>query len=350
MKTEADFDKFDLVFAEYFHDVESFDELPQEVLDWLAEAREQGLFDKDEVDRRTTFDLDTLRKMLEERLKEQTERHDGGQYWVGTGGTSTMGHSGYSATGIRVGGESKNRRALQVAGERQFKDFRDDSTLDMRQFQLAFRRLRQFSTRHDGAKDELDLDKTIQETCDHAGNLRLVFDRPRINAVKLMILFDSGGSMWPFAGLCNLLFQSVNKANHFKDLKIFYFRNCFYDHLYTTPQCSLVYDVDTQWVLNNLGSEYKVIVVGDASMAPSELIRVGGSSFYNRYNKETGLEWIRRFTQKYEKMIWFNPLPEMEWDGGYGSTTIQMVKKEVNMFHLSVKGLEAGLKYLIAAR
>ena len=350
VKTEADFDRFDLAFAEYFKDVETFDTLPAEVQEWLAEAKETRLFDKAEVDKRTAFDLDKLRQMLDERLKEQNERHDGGSYWIGTGGTSPLGHSGYSATGIRVGGEGGNRHALQVATERRFKDFRDDSTLDMRQFQMAFRRLRQFSSRHDGPRTELDINETIDETCNNAGHLKLVFNRPRINAVKLMILFDSGGSMWPYADLCNLLFQAVDKANHFKDVKIYYFHNCFYDRIYTTPACDEAQSISTQWVLNNLHSDYKVIVVGDASMAPSELLRAHGRIDYNSNNAEPGITWIRRFTKKYEKMIWFNPLPENSWEFGFGSGTIRVLMREVPMFRLSVKGLEAGLKYLVAAR
>jgi len=351
IKTEADFDKFDLAFAEYFKGVKAYDELPREVLDWLAQVKELGFFDQDEVDGRTTFDLEKLRQMLEERLKEQDDKHNGGKYWIGTGGTSVMGHSGYSATGIRVGGEGRNRRALQVAGERSFQDFRDDSTLDMRQFQLAFRRLRQFSSREDGPRDELNLEETINETGDNAGRLKLVFDRPRINTVKLMILFDSGGSMWPFAGICNLLFQSVSKASHFKDLKIYYFHNCFYERLYTTPGCYEAESVETEWVLRNLDSSYKVIVVGDASMAPSELLNAGGNNNYYHYNEEPGIAWIRRVTQKYEKLVWFNPLSELYWSNGYyGSQTIGLLQKEVKMLHLSVKGLEEGIKYLIAAR
>ena len=350
IKTEADFDKFDLVFAEYFKGVQVFDEIPEEVMSWLNQVKETGFFDKHEVDARTAFDLEKLKEMFEERLKEQKGKHDGGKYWIGTGGTSVLGHSGYSATGIRVGGEGKNRRALQVAGERIFRDFRDDDTLDMRQFQTAFRRLRQFSSKQDGPRDELDLEDTIKETCNNAGNLKLVFDRPRVNTVKLMILFDSGGSMWPYANLCNLLFQSVSKSNHFKDLKIYYFHNCFYDKLFLASGCNYSESIDTDWVLRNLGGEYKVITVGDAAMAPSELLSVGGSSYYNSYNEEPGIEWIKRFTKKYEKMIWLNPLPESDWEYGYGYRTIQLVKNEMPMFRLTVKGLTEGLKYLIAAR
>ena len=125
--------------------------------------------------------------------------------------------------------------------------------------------------------------------------------------------------MWPYADLCNLLFQAVDKANHFKDVKIYYFHNCFYDRVYTTPACEEAQSVGTQWVLNNLHSDYKVIVVGDASMAPAELLRVGGSSDYNSYNEEPGIVWVRRLTKKYEKMIWFNPLPENSWEFGFAA-------------------------------
>ena len=351
VKTEADFDRFDLAFAEYFRDVKPVEELPPEVLRWLEDPKEQRDFDKDEVDGRTTFSLERLQQLFEERLKEQDARHDGGTYWVGTGGTSVFGRDGYAATGVRVGGEGRHRHALQVAGERSYRDFRDDSTLDMRQFQMAFRRLRQFSPGQDGPRTVLDLDQTIRDTCDNAGKLRLSFTRPRVNAVKLMILFDSGGSMWPYADLCNQLFRSVSKASHFRAPKIFYFHNCFYDRLYTTPSCQYTDSVESEWVLEHLDEEYKVIVVGDAAMAPSELLMVGGSLSYVNYNRETGLEWLRRFTARYEKMVWFNPLPESSWQPGhYGAKTIQTVGQEVAMFHLSVKGLEAGLKHLVKAR
>lgn len=190
VKTEADFDKFDEIFLEYFDRVQHFEDVPQELMEWLHDPKNMKKYDKDEVDARTTYDLEKLRQMLEERLKEQHERHDGGQYWVGTGGTSTMGHSGYAATGIRVGGESQHRHALQVAGEREFRDFREDNVLDQRSFQLAFRRLRQMTTRQDGPMDVLNLDRTIDETCNNAGYLQLEFDRPRTNDIKVMVLFD----------------------------------------------------------------------------------------------------------------------------------------------------------------
>lgn len=349
-KTEADFDKYDLVFAEYFQDVQSFDDIPKEFFDWLMEPKDMKKYDQDEVDARTNFDLEKLKQMLAERLQEQHSRHDGGQYWVGTGGTSVLGHSGYAKTGIRVGGEGGQRHALQVAGERNFADFREDNTLDLRTFQMAFRRLRQFTVREDGPKDQLDLDGTVRETCDNAGYLKLEFTRPRVNDVKVLLLFDSGGSMLPYSRICSQLFQAVNQANHFKDLRTYYFHNCVYGDLYTTPACNYDEAIKTQWALNNLGRNYKVIFVGDASMAPTELMRIGGSSYYNRYNDESGLAWLQKLRNQFEKLVWFNPIPQEHWEWDYGAETIATIGSLFPMYHLSPEGLSQGLKKLVAAR
>ena len=350
-KTEADFDRFDLAFAEFFHGVVHHKELPPEVLEWLEQAEALVDFNKEEVDGRTTFDLETLKKMFKERLQEQDERHDTGKYWIGTGGTSVLGHSGYAATGIRVGGEGRNRHALQVAEGRLYRDFRDDSVFNMRQFQVAFRRLRQLSARLDeGPRDELDLDETIEETGNNAGHLKVIYRRPRSNSTKLMLLFDSGGSMWPFATLCNQLFQSVSRSNHFRELKTFYFHNCFYERLFNSAACRHDDSIETEWVLQNCGDEFKVVIVGDASMAPTELLFPGGSLDYEHFNKEPGLAWIRRFVERYEKLVWLNPLPEEEWSMGRGFESIRLIRDELPMYPLTIQGLEAGLKSLVAAR
>lgn len=347
--TEADFDRFDQCFLEYFKGVKHYEKLPDELEKWLSTPITPRDFDPEALGR-TGLDIETIRRMLEQRLREQHERHDGGSHWVGTGGTSPFGNSGQYPGGIRVGGEGRNRSALQVAGERHFRDFRDDEVLQTRQFQLAFRRLRQFSCLEDGPKDELQLDETIRETGNNAGRLRLVFDRPRRNSVKLLLLFDSGGSMWPFSQLCAALFQAVSHESKFKDLRIYYFHNCFYDYLYTTPACHPSASVETEWVLSNLASGYKVIVVGDASMAPYELLSPGGCSDYYTYNKEPGIDWIERFLNRYERMIWLNPLSPRSWDFGYGSETVKIIKSRVPMYQLTVRGLQDGLQELIRAR
>lgn len=347
VKSEADYDKFDAVFAEYFKNVQTPEDLPQEFWKWLSEnERERDINDKGDAEA-IQRELDELLQMFYERIQEQKEKHDGGNYWIGTGGTSTMGHGGYNSQGIRVGGKGRHKSAVQVAGERNFRDFRQDNILDIRQFQMAFRKLRQYSSRVDGAKTELDIDQTIDKTCDNAGLLSLVYDKPRKNTVKLLLLIDSDGSMLPYSRLCNRLFQAVSKSNHFKDLKVYYFHNCIYDNLYNTPLCKRGDWIDTSWVLSNLDSEYKVIFVGDAAMAPSELYRKGGNAVIGLWNKELGIDWLKKFDRRYKKKIWLNPIKETEWEWAYGAQTIQAVGEVFPMFELSLDGLEKGIKKLL---
>ena len=350
VKTEADYDRFDQAFVAYFQGIQSVEEIPQEFYQWLQQPKEKKPYDKDEVDARTTFELSKLLEMLEERLGQQKARHDGGQFWVGTGGTSVLGHSGYAASGIRVGGEGGHRTALQVAGDREYRDFREDDTLDLRTFQMAFRHLRQQTAQLDGPRDQLDLEETIEETGRSGGYLRLIFERPRRNNVKVLLLFDSGGSMLPYSRICSQLFQAVNQANHFKDLHIYYFHNCVYEELYTLPSCRYDSAVSTQGVLNNLGQDYKVIFIGDAAMAPSELLSEGGNIHYGRRNEETGLSWLLRFKSRFQKLVWFNPIPRDYWPYDYGAATIEAIGQIFPMYHLSAEGLARGLKELMRAR
>lgn len=346
IKTEADYDRFDAVFAEYFKNVQTPEDLPQEFWDWLSDGeRERDINDKGGDD--FFRELDELLQMFYERIEEQKEKHHGGNYWIGTGGTSTMGRGGYNKQGIRVGGKGRHRSAVQIAGERHFQDFRQDNILDIRQFQMAFRKLRQYSSRVEGEKTELDIDQTIDKTCENAGMLKLVYEKPRKNTVKVLLLIDSDGSMLPYSRLCNQLFQALRKSNHFKDLQVYYFHNCIYDNLYNTPFCKRGDWVDTNWVLSNLDSEYKVIFVGDAAMAPSELYRKGGNSFIGLWNKELGIDWLKKFKRRYKKQIWLNPISESEWEWTYGAQTIQAVGEVFPMFELSLDGLEKGIKKLL---
>lgn len=347
IKSESDYDKFDTVFAEYFKGIETPEDLPEEFWKWLSEdERELTL---DDLGNRKNFprELEELLQMFYERIKEQKEKHDRGNYWIGTGGTSTMGRGGYNPTGIRVGGKSRHKSAVQIAGERNFKDFRQDTILDIRQFQMAFRKLRQYSSRVDGEKTELNIDKTVDETCENAGMLRIVYDKPRKNTVKLLLLIDSDGSMLPYSRLCNRLFQAVSKSNHFKDLKVYYFHNCIYDYLYKTPYCKRGDWVETNWVLGTLDSEYKVIFVGDAAMAPSELYRRGGNSVIGLWNEELGIDWLKKFKRRYKKQIWLNPIEKSSWEWAYGAPTIHDIGEVFPMFELTLDGLEAGIKKLL---
>ena len=347
IKTESDYDKFDQVFAEYFKGVETPEDLPEEFWKWLEEGDiERAL---DDLGDKELFakELDELLRMFEERIKEQKERHDGGNYWIGTGGTSTMGRGGYNPEGIRVGGRSRHKTALQVAGERNFKDFREDTILDIRSFQMAFRKLRQYSSRVDGQERVLDVDKTVDETCDNGGLLSLAYEKPRKNTVKVLLLIDSEGSMLPYSRLCNRLFQAVSRSNHFKDLKIYYFHNAIYDQLYTTPHCKMRDSVETTWVFNRLDADYKVIFVGDAAMAPSELYRPGGNAIIGLFNRETGMEWFQKFKKRFKKQIWLNPIEKSSWEYTYGSRTIHDIGEVFPMFELTLDGLEKGIKKLL---
>ena len=347
IKTESDYDKFDQVFAEYFKGVETPEDLPEEFWKWLEEGDiERAL---DDLGDKELFakELDELLRMFEERIKEQKERHDGGNYWIGTGGTSTMGRGGYNPAGIRVGGRSRHKTALQVAGERNFKDFREDTILDIRSFQMAFRKLRQYSSRVDGQERVLDVDKTVDETCDNGGLLSLAYEKPRKNTVKVLLLIDSEGSMLPYSRLCNRLFQAVSRSNHFKDLKIYYFHNAIYDQLYTTPHCKMRDSVETTWVFNRLDADYKVIFVGDAAMAPSELYRPGGNAIIGLFNRETGMEWFQKFKKRFKKQIWLNPIEKSSWEYTYGSRTIHDIGEVFPMFELTLDGLEKGIKKLL---
>jgi len=350
VKSEVDFDKFDGAFLEFFKDMKFTEELPQELLDWLESPKDMPGDDFD-LERAMENDLlsqEEIQKMFLERLEEQKEEHNGGSYWVGTGGVSVFGNNGFSPKGIRVGGEGGQRRAFQVAGERKFRDFRSDNTLDTRQFQMAFRKLRQFSTRHNDMVTEFDIDGTIDETSKNAGSLKIVYQKPRKNTVKLLLLMDSGGSMDYYSRLCSALFQAVDKSMHFKDLKVYYFHNCVYSRVYTDPLLHPRDTVSTDWILNNLSSEYKVIFVGDAQMEPSELLNASYYSFGVR-NSTTGLEWLLRFKEKYPHTIWLNPSERPGWSAWWAKT-YDVIDENFDMYRLTLDDLNIALKKLLVSR
>jgi len=234
-----------------------------------------------------------------------------------------------------------------VAGERKYRDFRRDNTLDTRQFQVALRKLRQFSGLVDLPPTEFDVDNTIKDTADNAGVLKVRYKRPRENTVKVLLLMDSGGSMDYYAQLCSALFQAVSKSGHFKDLRVYYFHNCVYSRLYTDPRMMRGSSVDTQWVLSNIATDWKVIFVGDAQMAPYELM---GGYYYNREEGEDapkcGMDYLRLFRRRYRNTIWLNPSERPVW-GQYWTQTYDQIAREFPMFPLTVEGLEEGMKKLL---
>jgi len=346
VKTEAHYDRFDLAFARYFGDIETPEGLPDRIWEWLNKELPE-LEITDEMRRNhQQLDLDELKRMLEERLAEQNEEHHGGNHWVGTGGTSPFGHSGYHPGGFRIGGESRHLSAVKVAGMRRHQEFRTDETLGVRQFQMALRKLRQFTTRLEGAKTELDLEATVDKTCNNAGRLELVWDRPRENGIKLLLIMDAGGSMVTYSQLCNRLFTAVNRSNHFKDLKVFYFHNCIYDWLFHTPDCKPKESTDTEYVLKTYSSDYRVIIVGDASMAPYELTRPGGIIEWELYNDRPGIEWLTRIRRHFEYSVWLNPLPASYWDYTDGAFTIRKISQIFPMHELTVDGLQTAITKL----
>ena len=248
---------------------------------------------------------------------------------------------------MRVGGTTGYQSAFQVIGERKFRDFRNDRVLDNRQFQMALRSLRQFSTRLDIEKSELDIDRTIDSTCNNGGHLRIEMQKPRKNTVKLLLLMDSGGTMIPYTNLLNELFHSVNKSNHFKDIKTYFFHNCIYSHVYNTPECEYGDWIETEWLFKNLSSEYKVIIVGDAAMAPEELYSLNGN-YRGPNDGYSGMEWLQRLKKHFKRVIWLNP--KMAPGNAPWREAETAVKNTFAMYRLTVEGLKEGMKYLMRYR
>ena len=347
LHSEADFDRFDQVFLEFFKDVKHVDEVPPEMLKWL-EHPELDLVELERLSEITGLSVEEIEKMFAERLKGQDAEHNGGRKWVGTGGFTPFGHRGKKLGGIRVGGKSNYRSAYRVAGERKYRDWRKDNTIDSRQFQMAFRSLRQLSSHSDEPKTELDIDTTIRKTCDNAGNLSIEFTRPRKNALKLMLLMDSGGSMDYYRELCSLLFQSVSKAGRFKDLKVYYFHNAPGKRLYLDPTLDWRNSVLTEWVMNNIPSDYKVIIVGDASMSMQELL-----PSYNWWKSDvpenSGLALLLALKRRYPHLIWLHPQPRPAYSS-YWTQTFELLEKHFDMYQLSIDGMTKGMKKLMVRR
>ena len=347
LHSEADFDRFDQVFLEFFKDVKHVDEVPPEMLKWL-EHPELDLVELERLSEITGLSVEEIERMFAERLRGQDAEHNGGRKWVGTEGYTPFGHRGKQLGGIRVGGKSSYHSAYRVAGERKYRDWRKDNTIDSRQFQMAFRSLRQLSSNSDEPKTELDIDATIRKTCDNAGNLSIEFTRPRKNALKLMLLMDSGGSMDYYRELCSLLFQSVSKAGRFKDLKVYYFHNSPGKRLYLDPTLDWRNSVLTEWVMNNIPSDYKVIIVGDASMSMQELL-----PSYNWWKSDvpenSGLALLLELKRRYPHIIWFHPQPRPAYSS-YGTQTFELLEKYFDMYQLSIDGMTKGMKKLMVRR
>ncbi len=354
IKSEAYFDQYDQAFQHHFEGIETPQEIADAVWEWLADPLTMTGVSEEErrrlLDMLSGVDLAELRRRFEERLGEQTEAHHGGDRWVGTGGTSAFGHSGWHPGGIRVAGTSQHKSAVKVAAQRRYRSYRTDAQVGVRQFELALRRLRQLSAKNDERPDELDLDETVRATADNGGILGLQYRKSRKNTVRVVVLMDVGGSMRPYISLCSQLFTALNRATHLKDLRFYYFHNCVYDHLYLDTSCSTAHSVRTARVLRELSGDYKLILVGDAAMAPSELHAPYGIIWWGHANDEPGIEWLRRLRRHFSHSVWLNTIPGADWDRVYGHHTIADVRRLFPMYELTVDGLTTAARSLMVRR
>lgn len=349
VKRETDFDKFDMAFDEEFKGIMSEDSVRSRMLEWLNKDDMSDLFREQDKAwlsnmEEMHIDKDDVETKFKQRLKDQDSEHNGGSYWIGTMGKTSFGNTGGNIGGIRVGGATGYQSAFQVIGERKYKDFRDDRVIDNRQFMQALRKLREFSTRLDIPKTELDIDGTIDKTCNNGGCLEIVMEKPRKNTIKLLLLMDSGGTMIPYAQLMNELFQSVHRSNHYKEVKTYYFHNCIYSHVYKTPECENGDWIETEWMFRNLDKDYKVIIVGDAAMAPEELYAKDGN-YRGPNGGLPGMDWLQLMKRNYKSIVWMNP--KMAIGDAPWREAETAIKQVFPMYPLTVSGLNQAMQTLM---
>lgn len=340
VKDEAHYDKFDKAFGLHFHGIDNlFDKLPEVPLDWLQKRMERELTPEQKA-LLEKFGYDKLMDRLRELLEEQKERHEGGNKWIGTGGTSPFGHGGHNPEGVRMGGEGRNRSAVKVWDSRAFRDYDGERELGTRNVKLALRRLRRFA--REGAAEELALDDTIRATASNAGWLDLKMRPERRNNVKVLMLLDVGGSMDDHVERAEELFSAA-KAE-FKHLDFFYFHNCVYDKLWKSNHRRHAERFDTWDVLRKYPPDTKLIFVGDATMSPYEIIQPGGSVEYN--NAEAGATWLQRFIHAFPHYAWLNPEPESYWQYRQSIAIVREIIGGHRMFPVTLEGLERAMTAL----
>jgi uncharacterized protein len=347
VKREAQYDLYDRAFAEWFGGLEQQYAIDEEVLRWLMDPVLPRELSEEERRQLRAMDLDSLREAFEQRLREQRERHDGGNRFIGTGGTSPFGHGGQNPAGVRVGGGGGGRSAVQVAEERRFENLRSDRVLDTRQIGAALRRLRRLA--RDTGPEELDLEETIDKSCRNAGEIELVLRPPRKNRVKLLLLMDVGGSMDPWAEMCERLFSAAHAGSgggsHFAAFQHYFFHNCVYDRLYT--DISRYQGPRTEDVLKQLDRSWTVVLVGDAWMGPYELTHESGGIHWGRSeSRATGLAWLQRIARIPKASAWLNPEPRRIWS----APSVSLIRRVFPMFELTLDGLGAAVDHLRGAR
>ncbi len=341
VKDEKYYDRFDRAFGLHFQELEALDDVIEAMIpdDWLRSEFLKQLSEEDKAKIESLGGLEELIEQFKQRLEEQKKRHSGGNKWIGTEGTSPFGNDGYHPEGIRVGGESKNKRAVKVWDRRDFKNLDDSVELGTRNIKIAMRRLRKFA--RTGATEELDLDDTIKSTARNAGLLDIKMVPERHNAVKVLLFLDVGGSMDPHVKVCEELFSAAR--TEFKHLEYFYFHNFIYESVWKNNVRRFNERTATLDLMHKYAHDYKVVFVGDASMSPYEIMQPGGS--VEHWNEESGELWMRRLRETYEKCIWINPVPEDEWEYTQ-SIAITRQLMEGKMYPLTLRGLEDGMSFL----
>ncbi len=341
VKDETQFDKFDRAFAAYFKGVELLTDFTQDIpLEWLRKKFELELSPEEKA-AIEKMGWDELMQTLKKRFEEQKERHEGGNRMIGTGGTSPFGAYGQNPQGIRMGQDrSRNRSAVKVWDQRQFKDYDDNLELGTRNIKVALRRLRRFA--REGADEELDLDDTIHSTAANAGFLDIKLRPERHNKVKVLLLMDVGGTMDEHVHRVEELFSAAK--TEFKHLEFFYFHNCLYDFVWKNNRRRHAERTSTMDLIRTYNRDYKLIFVGDATMSPYEILQPGGSVEYN--NEEAGTVWLQRMTQAFPKFAWINPEPQGLW-GYRQSISIMQQLMSQRMFPLTLPGLEGAMRLLV---
>jgi uncharacterized protein with von Willebrand factor type A (vWA) domain len=340
VKDEGLLDRFDQVFNKVFKGLltsygDQISDIPE---DWLKAVAEKYLTEEEMAEIKALGDWDEIMETLKKRLEEQKERHEGGSKWVGTGGTSPYGNDGYNPEGVRIGGESKHKRAVKVWEKREFQNLDSTRELGTRNIKVAMRRLRRFA--REGAQEELDIDATVRGTAKQ-GWLDIQMRAERRNAIKLLLLLDVGGSMDPFIKLCEELFSAA--TSEFKNMEFFYFHNCPYEGLWQDNRRRFAERTPTWDVLHKFPHDYKIVYVGDAAMSPYEITHPGGS--VEHFNEESGAVWLHRMTNTYPSSVWLNPVPEKQW--GYSQST-KIIKELMNdrMYPLTLGGLDDAMREL----
>ena len=341
VKDEKYYDRFDRAFGLHFRDLEGVDDVIEALIpdDWLRSEFVKQLSEEDKAKIESLGGLEKLIDEFKKRLEEQEKRHEGGNKWVGTGGTSPFGNDGFRPEGIRVGGQGKNKKAVKVWDRRDFKNLDDSVEIGTRNIKVALRRLRKFA--RTGSADELDLDDTISSTAKNAGLLDIKMVPERHNAVKVLLFLDVGGSMDPHVKVCEELFSAAK--SEFKHLKHFYFHNFLYDNVWENNIRRHNQRTPLHDVMHKFGHDYKVVIVGDASMSPYEIVQPGGS--VEHWNEEPGAVWLERLRSTYEKCVWLNPVPEDEWQYTQSISIANQLMEE-KMYPLTLGGLEDAMGFL----